>query len=237
VSSLKGLSPETARHLVLSVGTHRGDRPFSPVEVADAMEKAIASGTSDVELAAAIQLMDATLIKRFRRLLLLEPGIRHLVSWRNLAGSISFTSAAEIARLPSRSDQESLARSSIEHQLNSAEVRQIVQILKRSKMNVDTAIASVLTQRPQIETIHVLVGAVLSEQLQHLLRQKTQHERDHILADAVHRQVPTLPACTGHLGIDRFTLSGNESFSSMIRGLPGGFEAAINRYLESEVAF
>ena len=62
-----GISPEDKRDLILSVGIHKTERPLSPIEVAELLEKLISSGTTKKEISKEI-LLDSTMISRFLRL-------------------------------------------------------------------------------------------------------------------------------------------------------------------------
>lgn len=232
---VQGLSPSEARNLILSVGTHRSNRPLSPVEVAEAMEESLMAGATVAQLAAALQLEDATWVTRFRRLLQLPPDVRHLVNWGSGPASVSLTASSEIARLASEDDRRGVMNAAVEHSLTSAEVRQVVQILRRSEQGADEAVASVVRQRPQVTRRHLLIGAILSDELQTTLRGMTQRERDDLLEAAMSTHVPGLPQWSGRLGVDHFTLSGGPDFAATIQNRPGGFEASVNTSLTATV--
>lgn len=230
-----GLSPEVQRDLILSVGTHRGNRRLSPIEVAEAMEAAINAGTSVQQLASALLFEGLTMITRFRRLLKLDSAIKHLVGWGGKSG-LSIETASAIARLQSREEQEMVAKAVLEYRLSKKEVYQVVQIQARSGKTVAECIEDVLRMRPQIEKRHILIGAIISPNVREVLVRMKQQERDQILENALISNVPQLPPWEGYLGIDRFTLVGSEDFSVIAQGLPGGFEEAVNVYLEKEVS-
>jgi len=69
-----------------------------------------------------------------------------------------------------------------------------------------------------------------------VLKEMTQQERDRLLKSAVTSHSSDLPPWEGRLGIERFTLVGNNAFGIAVQKLPGGFEEAINSYLEEEVS-
>jgi len=230
-----GLSPEAQRDLILSVGTHRGNRRLSPIEVAELMEVAINAGTSVQQLASALLFADSTLVMRFRRLLKLPSAIKHLVGWRGKS-CLSFETASAIARLQSQKEQETVAKAVLEHRLTKPEVYQIVQIQERSGKPITECTEDVLRMRPQIEKRHILIGAIISPNVRKFLVRMTQQERDQFLKNAVNLHASELPPWEGHLGVDRFTLVGNEDFGITVQRLPGGFEEAVNVYLEAEVS-
>jgi len=227
---MRGLSPEIQRDLILSVGTRRARRRLSPIEVAQAIETALASGSTIQELAAELGL-HPTMIPRFRRLLKLAPDIRHLVDWWQGKARLSFEAASHIARLASSKEQQEVVEAALKHGLGKVETIQVVQIRERSGRAIADCIVDVLRMRPQIERRHILIGAITSEKLRVALRQMTQQERDQLLKSAVISYGPELPPWEGRLGVERFTLLGSDAFGAAAQKLPGGFEDAINAYL------
>ena len=232
---MRGLSPEIQRDLILSVGIHRTRRPLSPVEVAEAIETSLASGSTVQELAIELQL-DPTMVPRFPRLLKLPPEIRHLVDWGQGQSCLSFTAASHIARLASTKEQQEVAEAALKHGLGKVATIQIVEIRERSGKPIAECIGDVLRMRPQIERRHLLIGAITSEKVRIALRRMTQQERDQLLKSAVISHSPKLPLWEGRLGMERFTLLGGEAFGAAVQRLPGGFEEAINAYVEEEIS-
>lgn len=232
---MKGLSPEIQRDLILSVGTHRAKRPLSPVEVAEAIETSLASGSTVQELAIELQL-DPTMVPRFRRLLKLPLEIRHLVDWGQGQSCLSFAAASQIARLTSTKEQQEVAEAALKHGLGKVETIQIVQIRERSGRPIAECIGDVLRMRPQVERRHLLIGAITSEKVRIALRQMTQLERDQLLKNAITSHSSGLPPWEGRLGAQRFTLLGSDAFGTAAQRFPGGFEDAINAYLQEEIS-
>jgi len=228
-----GLEHKTWQDLLLSVGSHRLNRRLTPVEVGEAIDVAVKSGTKLKELASALYLEDTTMLSRFRRLLELPSEVRYQVNWGGKA-SIPVEPASIIARLKSREDQIAAADAYVEHGLSKLEISQIVQIRERSDRPINDCVSEVLGLRPQIERRNLIIGAVLSKWLQKKLSQMDQKQRDSLLANALNSNLPELGEWDGHLGVNRFTLVGDQSLGDYIRQLPGGFEEAINRYLETE---
>jgi putative mRNA 3-end processing factor len=232
---MRGLSPEIQRDLILSVGTRQARRRLSPIEVAEAVETSLASGSTVQELAAELGL-HPTMVLRFRRLLKLPPDIRDLVDWWQGEARLSFEAASHIARLPSSKERQEVAEAALKHGLGKVETIQIVQIRERSGRPMAECIGDVLRMRPQIEKRHILIGAITSEKIRATLRQMTQEERDQLFKTAVTHYSPELPPWEGRLGTERFTLLGSEAFGAAVQRLPGGFEEAINTYLEEEIS-
>src|SRR5687768_14717497 len=101
--AIDGLSAEEQRQLIVSVGTHRGTRALSPIEVANLFERARRRGVPIQECASATG-MQATQVSRFLALLKLPEDLQHIVAWGRGAEGIAFSAAFEITRLNSEDD-------------------------------------------------------------------------------------------------------------------------------------
>jgi hypothetical protein len=228
------LTAEERRDLLLSVGTHKGLRRLSPIEVADLFRKAIAGGASLNYCAEAARLDGTTWVRRFLRVSDLPPGVRLLVDWgKTDEASIGFTTATEIARLKVPADQEKLARATIAYRLSSAEVRQIVQLKTRSGRTVEEAISDGLKMRPEITVRHVFIGAITNPASRARLSAMVQTERNSILISLLARVFPGLPV-TGRLAPDRFTIVGGMEIVGRIRN-SDELEDDVNRRLEADL--
>jgi hypothetical protein len=225
---MRSLLPAETRALLLSVGTHKGKRPLSPVEVARLLKRELDAGASPSEVAEAVQFDGTTMVGRFLRLLELSPEIQHLVDFGTDEDSLGFTAAFEMARLPP-SDHGELATAILEHQLSSAEVRQIAQLRLRSKRPISECIQGVVRMRPQVVVRQVFIGAILDEATGQRLRALTQHDRNELLKDALATRSATLRIGTGRLGADRFTLVGGDELSAAMHG-------SLERDLNDELA-
>jgi len=156
---------------------------------------------------------------------------RHLIDWgKTEDASLGFTAATELARLATSEDQEAVANAALKHKLSSAEVRQIVQLRMRSGRSIQECIANGLKMRPEIETRHVFVGAVLNEKVRAKLAATLQAARNAAMAQILAQKFPDLKA-TGRLAADRFTLVGRDELGARIRN-GEKLEAEINRELE-----
>jgi hypothetical protein len=226
---LQGLSPDILRGLLLSVGSHKGVRPLSPSEVAQALKDSISAGTPIKDLAAALHLNGPSMISRFVRLLDLPSTVLHLVDWGQTKSTIAFTAASELSRLKSKEEQEALSKGALESELTSGEVKAIVQMHLRSKKHIAECIDAILNLRQGVIRRHVFIGAVMSESLREHLQSLRQVERDELLKSVLLQVLPAYPDLSGRLGHDRFTLSvENETVAKSIVALPGGFEATIS---------
>ncbi|WP_146220437.1 hypothetical protein [Geodermatophilus normandii] len=167
------------RDLILSVGTRRGDRPLSPLEVAEAL----AAHSNEVGWQQALNdiSLEKSTAQRFLTLRSLDKDVAELVDWGRRPGAVSFSVAAEIARVIPE-DQRILARAALEHSLTKEEVRQVVQLMKRRGDSVDSAVAATLQMRPSVVNVHVTLGAVSGPVASGQLEVMTQRQRDELLA-------------------------------------------------------
>jgi len=221
------LSPQERQRLLLSVGTHRVRRPLSPVEVASLFAKVTAAGGSLSECARAANLEGTTIVGRFLRLLKLPESLRHLVDWGTGAGTIGFSSGAEIARLHD-AEQEELVRGVLTYRLSGSEVRQVVQLRKRSKRAVGECLNEVVGMRPRVEKRYVYIGAVTDAAVKRLLGDMTQQERDQLFGSAIGSVLDTRGLALAKLGLDRFTLVGAAELGETMNKKKDSLEREIN---------
>ncbi len=214
--ALANLSALELGRLRLSVGygTHKKGRPLSPVEVGSLLKKARSEGATLDECAVAIQLDGTGHIGRFLRILELPEDIQHLIDWGSGSGFVGFTLAVELAKLESAEDQRALAQSILSSEVNSKEVRQIVQLRRRSGHSIEACITEILGMRPKIEKRYVFVGSINPESSK-ALDSLSQAERDTILASGIKKI--GLQNAIGRLGRKFFTLVGQEKFDASMR--------------------
>ena len=89
--------------------------------------------------------------------------------------------------------------------------------------------------RPHVEKVHLFIGAIISQELRAALRARTQSERDELLRAAVALLYPDLRQFASRLGVERFTLSGGDAVSAILRGGGEDFESAINTVLAKKI--
>lgn len=232
--SMKKLTKENMRDLILSIGTHHGQRPLSPIEVAELFNTAIQEGKTKTQIAEMVLLKGDTMISKFLRLLKLSPKITHLIDWGTTTdSSISFSTAAELLKI-SIEDQEYVANASLENSLTKNEVIQIIQIRKRSNKDVQTCINEILNSRPQIVRRYLFIGAIVDNTISAYLEELKQHMRDSILKKIMD-QVLKDTEWSGRLGNKRFSLVGGEQLSQELQKLEPDFEEFINKQLKQEV--
>ena len=226
------LSSRERQALLLSVGTHRGRRPLSPVEVAGLLGKVIAAGGSLKDCARAGSLKGTAMVARFLRLLELPETMRHLVDWRGGdSDAVAFSSGTELARLDDVVEQEEVVRGVLIYRLSGSEVRQVVQLRKRSKRPVEECLKEVVEMRPPVEKRYVYIGAVTNSVLKRSLGVMTQGERDELLASAI-KNVLGEDLAVARLGPGRFTLVGGAEFGEAMNQRRDSLEQDVNEALQ-----
>lgn len=210
---LAGLNALELGRLRMSVGYGRQKkgRPLSPVEVGLLLRKARDEGTSLKDCAAAVQLDGTGHVGRFLRILKLPEDIRHLVDWGAGEGFIGFTSAVELSGFRDPEDQRTVAEAILSKRLTSREVRQVVQIRKRSGRTIEACVEEILGMRPTVERRYVFIGSVAEEDVAGL-GGLTQTAKDSILKSGIRRF--NFRGATGRLGTRFFTLVGDERFNA-----------------------
>ena len=222
------LTPKERQGLLLSVGTHRGKRPLSPVEVAGLFAKILAAGGNLSDCARAARLEGTTIVARFLRLMKLPDTVRHLVDWGSSPGSIGFSAGSELARLEDAAEEEEVVRGVLTNRLSGSEVRQVIQLRKRSKRPVKDCLNEVVGMRPRIDKRYVYVGAVTDAALKGALACMTQRERDECLAGAIKGVLDANTLSVTRLGTDRFTLVGGAPFGEAMNQKKDSLEREIN---------
>jgi len=141
--------------LLATVGSHERNRPLSPLEVG-----AIATANNGKwkQLADLLELKDHSIIGRFASITTLEPELSSLIRWGAEKGALSFSVAAEIAKLSSALDRCAIAKAALEHALTKEEVRAIVQRGKRGGEAASGALDEILKTRPAVERYYLFMG-------------------------------------------------------------------------------
>ena len=228
----KVLSPQERQALLLSVGTHRGQRSLSPVEVANIFANILAAGGRLSDCARAARLEGTTIVARFLRLLKLPESVRHLVDWGSGAGTIGFSTGAELARLDDDAEEEEVVSGVLTYRLSGSEVRQVVQLRKRSQRPVEECLNEIVGMRPRVEKRYVYVGAVTILALKDSLQSMTQRERDALLAGAVQDVLDMKDLAVTRLARERFTLVGGANFGEAINRKRDSLEQEVNDALQ-----
>jgi hypothetical protein len=229
-----GLSNERLRDLILSVGTHKKDRPLSPFQVAESFKIAMDSGVTKEQLAELVQLKDFSIISRFLTLLKLNPEIKDLVDWGKKKSTISFMSASIISRL-NFDNQRIIAEKIMENGLNKNEIIQIIQIHERSRKSISESTQEVLNLRPVIQKTFVFIGKITDNELINILSKLTQNQRDLFLRSIIEKGFKIDNNWDCRLGSQGFSLSGGENFAFFMNQLQPDFEDAITQWIKKEV--
>jgi hypothetical protein len=233
---VRGLSVDVQKKLLLSVGSHRATRQLTPVEVAEAVQTSLDAGSTLQEIAEFLQLEGTSVLTKFVRLLRLSPNVRHLVDWGRSDSTIGFTAASEVARLNDHEGQAQLCQAALQHQLGSAEMKQILQLHQRSGRPIANCVEEILKLRPRVQTVHVLLGAVTAPDVRKRLASLSQAERDTVLRSAMKSAFPRLAKFGCRLGAERFTITGDEDVPAELNQGGRDFEAAINDALAETVS-
>lgn len=213
---LKGLSALEIGRLRMSVGygTHKRGRPLSPVEVGKLLRLTKEAGSTFEDCAKDLGLKGTTWLNHFLAVYGLAADLRHLVAWGRSSGSIGFTAAVELARIPETDDQRAVARAILEEGLQTDEVRQVAQIRKRSGRPIADCLQEVIGMRPSIDKRYVFIGAVDDQRVIDSLAKLTQAERNALLGAAIAQL--GLRGASARLGEKLFTLVGDERFNASI---------------------
>ena len=233
---LSELTPEEAKGLILSVGTHRGKRLLSPLEVARIFRKAIAHGATREECASFVHLNGLDMVSRFLRLLDLDPFVQHATDWRQTGPTISFTSAWKLSALENR-EQKDASLEIMTNQLGTKEVEQVVQLRRRSGRSFSDCTAEVIRMRPRIVKVHVIIGAIVDNRLKEWLEKQNQIQRDSLFTQVLSELYPSAKECSGRLGRDKFTIVTNDQGYTVVNpGHDDSFENVITEALTKKVS-
>jgi hypothetical protein len=201
---VKGLTPKELSDLILSVGTGRGNRRLSPVEVAHYCKKArIGKEELTKEL-----LLSQDQLRFFEDLLELPVEYQPLVDWGKTShDSLGFTSAAIIAaRIKDPKEQGVLIRAAMEYQLSKSDVIHIAQMHHKPGNSMEESIKKVIELRPIEEKVFIVMGAIQSNELQQKLIGLTQYQRNSILEKTVRGLLNFNENFGARLGIQNFSL-------------------------------
>ena len=225
-----GLSRAEVQSLILSVGTHRGRRRLSPMEVAALLRKAIEAGTSRKTLSNTLKISEIQ-ISRFVRLFDLKPELQDLADWgRGNAATLSFSSLLEIAGLGS-CQQIEVATKALEHNLTKMEFRQISQLARRSGGDITACIADILRRRPQVHIQFALMGSVQQDDLRDHLGTQLQNARDQLLGEVLDTLFGQGQGVQGRLGSKTFTILADQDITDLLDMDPDAIESLINQHL------
>ena len=229
---LAGFTPTELRELQLSVGTHRGVRPLTPVEVADRYAVALEAGSSKAECAKGTQLGGPTIVDRFLKLRKLPHRLKHLVDWGESGkGVIGFSGAVELTQFP-RESQETMGLGVVEHELTKKEITSVRQLLERSSDPLPRCLERVLSRRPVVRHVEVILGSVGAADLQTMLGGCSQRERNDLFRAALDELAPGADITSARLGTSSFSVVGPRGVVARLdelRDPEGMIQAALRR--------
>ncbi|MXZ13390.1 MAG: hypothetical protein F4Y78_05220 [Candidatus Dadabacteria bacterium] len=197
-------------------GTHKKGRLLSPIEVGKLIRRIKEAGVSTEDCAKAINL-DKSGIGRFLRILDLPEDVQHLISWGTQKDSIGFSAATQLVRFKDAEDQHAVVKSILSEGLNSKEIGQVAQLRIRSGRGISECLKEILDMRPVIEKRHVFIGTIENQDVESILADLTQAERDSILQSSI--VALNLGEVSGRLGKSLFTLVGSNSLDIAIRNM------------------
>ena len=205
---LAGLTRVELRELQRSVGIHRGVRDLTPVEIADRYVVALKAGASKAECAQETQLADPTMVDRFLKLLDLPSRLKHLVEWgKSGKGVIGFSGAVELTQFP-RESRETMGLKIVEHELTKKEIISVRQLLERSSDSLPRCLERVLRRRPVVKHVEVVLGSIGETDLQIILQEYSQRQRNDILRAALDEIAPGVSVTSARLGTSSFSVVG-----------------------------
>jgi hypothetical protein len=141
---------------------------------------------------------------------------------------------AWLARLAPR-DQIRAAEAILKYDLTWKEVVELVQLADRSSEAIETCVEVVLQRRPEIETRHLLIGAITSEATRSRLATLTQVQRDVLFASTLNSLLSSEEGMRGRLGVSRFSIIGDAEPAGLLNLSPNEFECVVNTTLAAQI--
>jgi len=232
---IPGLTTEEAQNLMLSVGTHHGARRLSPLEVAELFQKALDAKATLGDCARLVNLTPM-MVSRFLKLLRLSPSVRHLVGWGRQTGpTVAFTSGWRLGDLDS-AEQEIATEEIIANEMGKEEVRQFIQLRKRSGRRIQDCISEVLQMRPTVTRRYVFIGHVTDSATRQALSNLKQAERDVLLGAVMKELYGGMRNLSGRLGVEQFTILTDEQGAALLNDKDADFERDISNTLSRKVS-
>jgi hypothetical protein len=153
------LSSDERRDLILSIGTHKKNRPLSPIQVAQLLNRLYPTqGIPLNQIAHELLLKDPSILRRFLSLLSLPPELQPLVDWGTSPGYLSFSVASEISRAKEPEKINLLAKDALENQRSKEEVRAILQCNLRGGGSLTHCIETIDSTRSKVIHHYVFLG-------------------------------------------------------------------------------
>ena len=162
---LDSLTSSEKVNLLATVGTHSSFRPIGPVEVMKLLLKTITRGDQDIKATAeCLELKDTSMLKKFMDLGKLPEEIWPLITWGSREGSLSFSVAAEIAKLKEQEDIKNVAEAAIKYQFTKEELRAVTQKFRRDRGKaLPQVITEIVNLRPIVTHQYLYYGLIPSD--------------------------------------------------------------------------
>jgi hypothetical protein len=149
-------------NLLLSVNTHKSDRPLEPIEVAELIAD-LKKETNETwnEIASRIGI-GKDQINAFRKLLKLPKQVHYAIGWGDTnEDKLAFTTASIIAELDEEEEMEILCKVALSNKLKKEETERVLQLKKMHiSKNIKECVNDVLKLRPIIEIGYIIVSSV-----------------------------------------------------------------------------
>jgi hypothetical protein len=228
---VEGLNQEERSRLIRSVGTHRGVRPLSPIEVARLLAKALEHSTPDA-VAEEVEFRGTTMVTRFVRLLDLPEEFQPLVDWGQSSGGIPFSAATAVGGL-SQETQRTLLNLILSGELDPRDLKQVVPILRMGH-TVSDAISEAGKLRPVVVRRHLLIGAVAISQRERIAS-LDQDQRESVLRSAIADLLPSRDLVTARLLPERFAIITNDSGKASIDSKAASVGLTFERLIQARI--
>ncbi len=156
--------------ILSSIGTHSRHRPKSIIEVAQYLERKLATPGADIDwVAKTVGLRGTIMVTRILACLKLPETVRNVIGWD---GPIGLHSAWEISTLDREEDMDALAKIAVEIGLKKKEIVDLVQLKKKNpESSIAEIVERVKKQRPIITRGFAVVTSIDKETL-HKLHQE-----------------------------------------------------------------
>lgn len=158
------LSISEEAKLLLSLGTHKKNRPLSPLEASDFIKRLLDDGGATIpkgtksQIAQKLGFSGEKMIDEFLSLQELPATIREAIGWGGMEdGRLPFSTGAQLAKLRGR-EQDVLAKVALEHNFTKTEIIRIVQLrLRNPSKTINECIEDIKRIRPVVHTGYVVV--------------------------------------------------------------------------------
>ena len=148
---------------LLSLGTHKKNRPFEPIEVSKLTQRLIDENpTEDINRIAKRTPVSVDQLREFLKLSKLPEQVQNILGWgRDNRENLAFSAGAIISELKEPKDMERLGKSAIMNNLKKNEIERIVSLKKNYEdRSIDECIEEVKKLRPLIEEGYMFVSHI-----------------------------------------------------------------------------